>query len=111
MTSDTRTSADNPQLAPSTSGFALSAAIVVLFNTALACIKDAYRPLLNVMNAVGYHNWITQGIVDLVLFFGLGAIFAKAEFATGMASNRLISFLVLAVIVAGATLFCWYALF
>ena len=111
MTSETRNSSDKPQLAPSTAAFALSAAIVVLFNTALACVKDAYRPLLNVMNAVGYHNWITQGIVDLVLFFVLGAIFTKTEFATRMASNRLISFLVLAVLLAAAALFCWYALF
>jgi hypothetical protein len=100
-----------PRLGASSAGFGLAATIVVVFNTALACVKDAWRPLLNAMNAVGYHNWITQGVVDIILFFVLGLLFAETGFAARVAPNRLISALVVAVVLAGAGLFMWYLLF
>lgn len=98
-------------LGASSAGFGLAATFVVVFNTVLACVKDAWRPLLNAMNAVGYHNWITQGVVDIILFFALGLLFAKTGSAAKMAPNRLISTLVVAVVLAGAGLFMWYLLF
>jgi hypothetical protein len=41
----------------------------------------------------------------------LGLIFSKAGWVERMTSNRLISLLVAAVVVAGAGLFVWYAVF
>jgi hypothetical protein len=99
------------RLGASSAGFGLAATIIVVFNTVLACVKDAWRPLLNAMNAVGYHNWITQGVVDVILFFVLGLLFSRTGFAARMAPNRLISTLVAAVVLAGAGLFMWYVLF
>jgi len=98
-------------LGSSSAGFALAAAITALFNTLLACVKDAYRPLLTAMNAVGYHNWVTQGFVDVVLFFALGLIFSKSAFASRIAAHRLVSFVAIAVVLSGAALFLWYILF
>lgn len=105
------TNGTGSQLGTSNAGFALAAAITVLFNTVLACVKDAYRPLLTAMNRVAYHNWITQGIVDVILFFGLGLLFLKTGVAERMASNRLISVLAMAVVLGGTGLFAWYMLF
>jgi hypothetical protein len=105
------TNGTSSQLGSFNAGFALAAAVTVLFNTVLACVKDAYRPLLNVMNRVGYHNWITQGIVDVILFFGLGLIFSNISFATRMTASRLMSILVICVIVASGGLFIWDLLF
>jgi hypothetical protein len=99
------------RLGASSAGFAVAATIVVVFNTVVACLKDAWRPLLNAMNAVGYHNWITQGVVDVILFFALGLLFSKTGVAARMAPNRLISTLVAAVVLACAGLFMWYVLF
>lgn len=100
---------ENAKLGRASAGFAMAAAITILFSTVLACAKDAYKPLNNVMNAVAWHNWITHGLVDVILFFGLGMIFSKSGWAERMAPSRLISFLVGAVIVAGVGLFVWYA--
>jgi predicted tellurium resistance membrane protein TerC len=89
----------------------MAAGITVLFSTALAWAKDAYKPLNNLMNDMAWHNWITHGVADLILFIGLGLILSNANTGERIAPNRLISFLVAAVVVAGAGLFVWYALF
>lgn len=98
-------------LSSKTIGFAMAAAITVLFNTALACAKDAYKPLNSLMNAIAWHNWITQGIVDLLLFFVLGFLFSKMSWPNRSSGNRVTTLLAAAVIVAGLGLVAWYAAF
>jgi hypothetical protein len=100
---------DNAKLGRASAAFAVAASITVLFSTALAWTKDAYRPLNNLMNAIAWHNWITQGFADVILFFGLGQIFSKTSFTERIAPNRVILFLVAAVIVSGLGLLVWYA--
>lgn len=103
--------AENEKLGHSSAAFAMAAAITVLFSTALAWTKDAYRPLNSLMNSIAWHNWITHGLADVILFFGLGLIFSKTSLIARIPPDRLISFLVAAVIVSGVGLFVWYALF
>lgn len=103
--------AENEKLEQRSAGFAAAAGIAILFNTALAWAKDAYKPLNSLMNAIAWHNWITQGIVDLILFIGLGLVFSRMNWAGRVAPNRLISFVAAAAVVAGAGLFIWYAVF
>jgi hypothetical protein len=63
------------------------------------------------MNSLAGHNWTTQGLADIVLFFGLGLVFMKTGWAGRIAPRRLISLLAAAVAVAGVGLASWYALF
>lgn len=102
---------ETPRLGRATAGFALAAAIVVLFNTVLAAVKDAHPPLSRFMGSLTGHNWTTQGFADIILFFGLGLIFMKTGWAERIAPQRLIAFLVGAVVLAGIGLVTWYALF
>ena len=102
---------DNGKLGRSSAGFAMAASITVLFSTALAWAKDAYKPLNSFMNALAWHNWITHGLADVILFIGLGLIFSRTNWVERIAPNRLITFLVAAVVMAGAGLFVWYAVF
>jgi hypothetical protein len=101
---------DNPKLGPSSAAFAMSAAVTILFNTALTCVKDAYAPVTQFMNGLAGHNWTTQGLADVVVFLGLGLIFSKTSLAGGVSPSRLTSLLVSAVVGAGAGLFIWFAL-
>jgi uncharacterized membrane protein SirB2 len=103
--------AKNAKLGRASAGFAMAAAITILFSTVLACVKDAYHPLNSFMNSVAWHNWITHGLVDVILFIGLGMIFARTGLAERIAPSRLISFLAGAVVIAGIGLFVWYAVF
>jgi len=100
---------ENVKLGNTSAGFAMAAAITILFSTVLACVKDAYKPLNNLMNSIAWHNWITHGLVDVILFVLLGIIFSKSGMADRIAPRRLISLLVAAVIAAGVGLFVWYA--
>ena len=45
--------------------FGAAAAVVIVFNTALAWIKDAWAPLNDAMAALTGHHWITHGLLDL----------------------------------------------
>jgi hypothetical protein len=96
------------KLSAATAGFVLAAAIAVLFNTALAWAKDAYAPLKGLMKSLSGHDWTTQGLVDLLLFAGLGIIFTITRLAEKMDPNRLIRVLVGAVGIAGLGLALWY---
>jgi hypothetical protein len=102
---------DYCRLGRAKSAFALATAITILFNTALACAKDAHQPLSRFMGSVAGHNWTAQGLVDLILFFGLGLGFTKAGWAERIEARRLISLVVAAVVVGSVGLVAWYALF
>ena len=101
---------DSPKLGHSSAAFAMSAAVTILFNTALTCIKDAYAPLAQLMNGLAGQNWTTQGLADVAVFLGLGLVFAKTSLAGSVSPSRLISFLASAVVVAGAGLFIWFTM-
>jgi hypothetical protein len=98
-------------LGATSAAFAMASGITILFSTALAWAKDAYKPLNSVMNAIAWHNWLTHGFVDLILFFGLGLAFSKANWVRSVPASRVISFLVAAAVAGGAGLFVWYAVF
>jgi hypothetical protein len=102
---------DTPRLKPAAAAFALAAAITILFNTFIACAKDAYQPLSRFMGSLAGHNWTTQGLADIILFAGLGLVFIKSGWAERIRPQRMISLLVAAVVVSSVGLFAWYALF
>lgn len=90
------------------SAFGLAAAIAVIFNTLLAWVKDAYDPLNTAMAQLTGHHWITHGLLDLVVFFGLGVIFLKTGTAEKMTPNALTVWLVGAVVISGLGLAAWF---
>ena len=100
--------ADTARLGRTSAAFGMAATITALFNTALACVKDAYRPLQNLMDTVAGSNWTTQGLADVILFAGLGLILSNTRMVETAKPDRLISFLIAAVAVAGLALFAWY---
>ena len=103
---------DNPYpLGRSSAGFALAAAITVLFNTALALAKDAYHPLNKLMASLTGHHWTTHAVANLLVFVVLGFTFSKSGVAQRMNPNRLINSLIGAVTVASLGLVAWYLVY
>lgn len=102
---------DHAALGNASAGFAVAGSVTVLFSTALAWARDTYQPLNNMMTAVAWHPWIAHGLADGLLFIGLGLLFSRTHSAESIAPNRVIAWLVAAVVVAGLGLFVWYAVF
>jgi uncharacterized membrane protein SirB2 len=103
------TGSDVPRLTPRTSGFVLAAAITLLFNTVLACAKDAYAPLKAFMKSLTGNDWTTHGLVDLFLFVALGFIFMHVKAAQRTNAGRLIAVFIGAAVIAGLGLAIWFA--
>jgi uncharacterized membrane protein SirB2 len=108
---DSAITSESPKLRAATSGFVLAAALTVVFNTALACAKDTSAPLKNFMKSLTDHDWITHGLVDLLLFVGLGFLFMKSRRTVRTNPIHLVGVLVVAVVSAGLGLAFWYAIF
>jgi len=94
-----------------TSGFVLAAALTVVFNTLLACAKDSCAPLKNFMKSLTNHDWTTQGLVDLLLFAGLGFVLTRSRTTEQMNPTHVTGVLVVAVASAALGLALWYAMF
>ncbi len=95
----------------SSTGFGMAAGVTVLFNTVLTCCKDSYAPLAAWMGSWTGHNWTTQGIADVALFFALGLIFSKMRWSAAADTGRVIGFIVAATLAAGLGLLGWFAFF
>ena len=105
---NTASAVESTRLKAATKGFALAAAVAVLFNTALAWVKDAYAPLQGLMNALSGHHWTTHCLADLAVFAGLGIIFTRSRAVAMIDSARVIRILVGAVTAAGLGLVVWF---
>jgi hypothetical protein len=101
---------NDAKLGRNSAGFALAVVVTVLFNTVLACAKDADAPLKSFMRSLAGHDWTTQGIADLVLFFVLGLIFSRV-IGEKIGTAKMVTALTLACIVAGIGLAGWYLLY
>lgn len=93
-------------LDPLASAFGLSAAIVIVFNTLLAWVKDSFDPLNSFMASLTGHHWITHGLTDVLLFFALGAYFLSRR--VSLRGEALVVLVIAAVVVGGGGLVGWF---
>ena len=100
--------ADDGTLDATATAFGISAAVAIVFNTLLAWVKDAYDPLNTLMAHVGGHHWTTHGLVDVIVFLGLGAILMRRRIT--MDGNLMVGLLAAAVVLSGAGLGVWFLL-
>jgi hypothetical protein len=103
--------AGTPELGGAARAFAIAAATAILFNTVLACVKDAHKPLQIFMASLTGSDWTTQGIADVALFAFLGLILWKSNLTKNIRPAGIIFSLAGTTIIAGAGLFAWYALY
>lgn len=97
-------------ISATTAGFGLSAAVVCVFNTVLAWVKDATPALEQAMRNVLGHHWTTHGVVDVLAFLVLGFVLSRTEMARQMDGTRLARIIAGAVVLAGLGLVGWFLL-
>lgn len=81
---------------------------MILFNPVLAWAKNAYEPLNSAMASLTGRHWRTHGLVDVVVFFALGAVFMSRKFI--LTGTGLTILLAASVVVAGGGLALWFVL-
>jgi hypothetical protein len=86
----------------------VSAIATILFNTVLACIKDAFGPLEHFMAQLTGHHWTTQGLADVALFLLLGVVLMLRSFR--VSSSAMSLGMVAATVVGGGGLLLWFVL-
>lgn len=100
---------DASKLDRASAAFGVAAAIVAILNTVIACAKDVSRPLKMLMRAPSCSDWTTQGVADVALFVVLGLVLVRTGVLANVRAGRLAGFVGVAVVIAGAGLFVWYA--
>ncbi|POZ61998.1 hypothetical protein [Chromobacterium alticapitis] len=89
-------------------GFALSACIAILFNTALAWLKDSMPALNSWMASLSGHHWTTHGLFDLAVFIGLGLVFSHAPLPERLGGDGMAKLLAACTVAAGLGLLLWF---
>jgi hypothetical protein len=89
--------------------FGVATAVTIVFNTALAWIKDAYDPLNSFMARLTSHHWITHGLFDLIVFLAVGIVLMRRGASFG--GNRLLLAVIAATLAGGGGLTLWFVLF
>lgn len=101
-----RAKAEKGTLDNVSAAFGQAAVVAIIFNTLLAWVKDAYDPLNTFMAHLTGHHWITHGLADLVVFFGLGFyLMSRPSSWNGM---NLVYAVAFACIVGGGGLALWF---
>jgi hypothetical protein len=89
-------------------GYGISAAIIIVFNTLLAWIKDSSPALNSFMASLSGHHWRTHGIVDVILFLVLGFFLTQRNIV--ISGYTLAGVLIAAILVGGGGLALWFVL-
>lgn len=90
---------DQDLLDPRTSGYVKAYAWAAIFNAVLMLFKENFEVVHDVMATIGYHHWITHGVLDLIVFFGLGMYFSGQ--GQKMSGSSAISYLVWSTVIGG----------
>jgi hypothetical protein len=92
-------------LSSKTSGFIIAYAWTAIFNAILVLLKENIEIVLKIMAGFGHH-WVTHGVLDLIVFFGLGAYFAGRN--TQLTGTRAVSYLIWSTLIGGGIIFAFF---
>jgi hypothetical protein len=92
--------------------FGLALAVACIANALIVVVKEKSDAVMAGMKKVTGHHWTTHSLFVLVLFLGLGALFAQLKGGRGiaMSAGRLMTTLVSSVIVATLIILGFYLL-
>ncbi|TFG88231.1 MAG: hypothetical protein E4H16_05380 [Candidatus Atribacteria bacterium] len=94
-----------------TKSFGLSFAITSLISALLVILKESNEEtVLAWMKAASGHHWITHGIIDIILFVGLGLVLSGLNSGQGLkiSANTLIGTIVTSTLISGLLIAGFY---
>ena len=89
----------NDTVSAKVAGYGVSYAITSILSALLVMLKETNESVMGVLVSITGHHWVTQGLLNVVLFVVLGALLSRRE--KGMSGNALISTVVGATVLSG----------
>ena len=102
---------ENTGIGKYTRSFGLSFAITIVLSALLVVLKESNEDtVLAWMKAATGHHWVTHGIINLIVFVGLGWAFSRLDNGKGLkiTANILVICIVFAVFVSGLIITGFY---
>lgn len=88
-----------------TTGYGMAYAYTVLFSAALTVVKELTPPLLDLMKSLGHH-WVTQGVLNLIIFFVLASVLSRG--GRQMEGGKLAQWIAGSTVLGGLVIFGFY---
>jgi hypothetical protein len=83
-------------------GFGLSLVVTILLNAVILLFKEISTNVMNAMKAALGHHWTTHGVILIVVFVVLGFILSNVKLKTKWDSQRMLKYIIWAVIISTA---------
>jgi uncharacterized membrane protein SirB2 len=81
-------------------GFSLSLVVTILLNAVILLFKELSSNVMSAMKAALGHHWTTHGVILIVVFVVLGFIFSNMKLKTKWDSQRILKYIIWAVIIS-----------
>jgi len=91
-------------------GFGYSYAITSLLSALLVVLKEKNASVLDLMTSLSGHHWVTQGVLDIVLFVAIGWFLSRTALAGNASYGSLISAVVGSTVISGLIIAGFFAL-
>jgi hypothetical protein len=82
-------------------GFGLSLIVTNLLSAVILLFKELSANVMSAMKAALGHHWTTHGVILIVVFVILGFIFSGMKLGTKWDSQKMLKYIILAVIISG----------
>jgi hypothetical protein len=91
----------NSQMEKYSAGFGLSLIITILLNPIILLCKELNASVMSALKSALGHHWTTHGAILIVVFFILGFIFSGMKLGTKLDSQKMMKYIIWAVIISG----------
>ncbi len=92
-----------------TASFGLSLGLTSLFNALLVVIKETNETTVLAWMKASGHHWVTQGILDVIVFVALGLLLANMGESWRMQPNKVTAVAIGGVVAGGLIIAGFYA--
>lgn len=84
-----------------TAGFGVSYAVTSILSAIIVILKESSEGFHDKLAAITGHHWVSQGLLDIIVFIVLGFVLTRMGSGLRMTGNALIATIVGATIVSG----------
>lgn len=82
-----------------TSSYAAAYAVTAIFNAILVILKEMIPAVHDGMAAILGHHWITHGVLDLIVFVGVGMLLSRRNYQ--VSGSTAVNYLIWGTILGG----------